>query len=201
MDNFVIVIGRQFGCGGRKIGRQIADAFGVPYYDKELLSKAAEEMGFSKDIFSRADEKRPSMMRSLLHLNYGAYGAAYEPGTLSGESLYKAQSSVIRSICDKGSCVIVGRTADYVMREHPRLVSVFIHAPIDTRVKEIIARGDAKGVDEAIELANKFDRNRESYYNYFTNRHWGTASNYDLTFDSSRFSIPHIISLIRALVE
>lgn len=199
-DNFVIVIGRQFGCGGRAIGKQIAEAFGAKYYDKELLSQAADELGFSPEIFRQADERRPSMIRSLLHLDYGAASAFYDAGTLSNENLYNAQSEVIRHIADKDNCVIVGRTADYVLREHPGLVSVFIHAPLHVRAGEILRRGDADTLEHACDMAHKYDKSREGYYNYFTGRHWGNADNYDLSFNSARVDIPSIIRIISALL-
>ena len=208
MDNFIIVIGRQFGCGGRKIGRKIAEAFNIPYYDKTLLSKAAEECGMDPEIFRAVDEKRPSFLRNFLGLSCGTSTAPCTPGSfshlgpgsLAPESLYDAQSEVIRSICRQGSCVIVGRTADYVMRHHPGLISIFIQAPIEHRVKEIINRKDAKSEVEASALAKKHDKERESYYNYFTNRSWGTAGNYHLCFDSSRFDADAIIALLKSYI-
>ncbi|MBD5183506.1 MAG: cytidylate kinase-like family protein [Bacteroidales bacterium] len=208
MDNFIIVIGRQFGCGGRKIGRKIAEAFNIPYYDKTLLSKAAEECGMDPEIFRAVDEKRPSFLRNFLGLSCGTSTAPCTPGSfshlgpgsLAPESLYDAQSEVIRSICRQGSCVIVGRTADYVMRHHPGLISIFIQAPIEHRVKEIIDRKDAKSEVEASALAKKHDKERESYYNYFTNRSWGTAGNYHLCFDSSRFDADAIIALLKSYI-
>ncbi|MDE6027147.1 MAG: cytidylate kinase-like family protein [Muribaculaceae bacterium] len=209
MDNFIIVIGRQFGCGGREIGMKIADALGIPYYDKTLLSKAAEEFGMDPDIFRAADEKRPSFLRNFLGLSCGTSTAPcapgtishFGPGTLAPESLYNAQSEVIRSICKRGSCVLVGRTADYVMRHHPGLISIFIQAPLEHRVKKIVARNDARNEEEAAALAKKHDKGRESYYNYFTNRTWGTAGNYHLCFDSSRFDADAIIALLKSYIN
>lgn len=209
MDNFIIVIGRQFGCGGSEIGRRIADAFGIPYYDKTLLSKAAEEFGIDPEIFRAADEKRPSFLRNFLGLSCGTSNSPcapgtishFGPGTLAPESLYNAQSEVIRSICNRGSCVIVGRTADYVMRHHPGLISIFIQAPIDHRTKKIVARNDAPDEASATALAKKHDKGRESYYNYFTNRNWGTAENYHLCFDSSRFDADAIIALLKSYIN
>lgn len=210
MDNFIIVIGRQFGCGGRKIGKRIAEALGVAYYDKTLLSEAAREFGMDPEIFQAADEKRPSFLRNFLGLSCGtsnspcspgALSSHFSPGSLSPEALYNAQSEVIRKICSKGSCVIVGRTADYVMRHHPGLVSIFIHAPLEHRVNEIISRKDAKDSIQATALARKHDKGRESYYNYFTNRSWGTAGNYHLCFDSSRFDADAIIALLKSYIN
>ncbi len=200
-NSFVIVIGRQFGSGGRMIGRKIAEAFGVPYYDKSLLKEAAKEFGLADHIFSEADEKRPSLLRSLLHLNYGATSAPHDTSSLSNEGLYTAQSKVIRKIASRGSCVIVGRTADHILKDHPRLVSIFLHAPIDDRARRAAGRGDAEAVEKAKSLALHTDRKRESYYNYFTGRRWGQADNYTFSLDSSRISTEAIISLVKEAIK
>lgn len=196
MNDFIIVIGRQYGAGGRKLGKRLAETLNVPYYDKELLSEAADALGFSKELFLKADEKKPSILRSFLSFNYGSPSASFSSYTLTDDNLYRAQSDVIKSICEKGSCVIVGRTADYVMRDHPGLLSIFVHAPEEHRAKAILERGEAKSMEEALEKARKFDRSRESYYNYFTNRHWGHADNYDLTFNSSCLTTEALLPLI-----
>lgn len=196
----VIVIGREFGSGGRSIGKLVAKKLGIDYYDKELLSQAAKSLGFSPEIFAAADERKPSPFRSLLQ---GVYGIAdnFHTTTMSGERLYNAQSGVIRKICGLGSCVIVGRTADYVMRDHPGLVSVFLHAPIEKRIMKIIGRHDSDSKDVAAELARKHDKARESYYNYFTGRNWGKASNYHLCIDPSEIGEDATAELIVAYAK
>jgi len=183
-EKFIIVIGRQYGSGGRRLGQALARSLGAKYYDKELLSAAAERLGFSPDIFQRVDECKPSALRSLLGLNYGV-SDSYSGSGLSCESLYATQCEVIRKICDEGSCVIVGRTADHVMRTHPRMVSVFVHAPESYRIARVIESGECALESEARELIRKRDRQREGYYNYFTGRRWGFGPNYHLCVDSS----------------
>lgn len=198
---YVIVIGRQYGSGGRRIGKMIANQLGISYYDKTLLSEAAAKLGYSPEIFATKDEKRPSLFRSLLSFTYGAQTANIDQAPMSDEKLYEYQSQVIRDICEKESCVIVGRTADYVMRSYPNMVSLFIHAPIETRIKAIIKRGEASTEKEAEEIADKNDRGREAYYNYYTNRNlWGKAQNYHLSFDSTRISDKAIIAAIQSLL-
>lgn len=196
----IIVIGRQFGSGGRKIGKLVADKIGYPYYDKELLSEVALSLGFSKSIFAENDEKKPSPFRSLLQ---GIYGIAdnFHDTSLCGERLYHEQSKVIRRLCEEKGCVIVGRTADYVLRDHPGLVSVFLHSPIERRAEEIVNRGDASHMQEACEMAKKQDRDRESYYNYYTGKQWGSASNYHLTIDASSVDADTIADIIIAYAK
>lgn len=200
-DKFLVVIGREYGSGGHRIGKMLADSLGVSFYDKSLLSAAAKKLGYSPEIFVRKDERRPSLLRSLLSFSYGATDANLGESPMSDEKLYEFQSRVIKDICERESCVIVGRTADYVMRDHPRMVSLFIHAPARQRAEAIIRRGEASDEKGAAELAERNDRKRASYYNYYTNRNdWGRADNYTLTFDSSRFSDAAILAAVRDML-
>lgn len=184
-DYPIVSIGRSFGAGGRAIGRSLSAILDIPEYDNELLKEAAEEFGFSREVFARADEKRPSVLKRLVTQIYGVQEAYNIGSNLSPENLYQAQSLVIRSIAKRGPCIIIGRTADYILRDFPGLLKVFIHAPLAYRACKIVERGDAADEMEAIELARIKDRRRQEYYNYFTGREWGVASNYDLTLDSS----------------
>lgn len=201
-QNFVIVIGRQYGSGGRRIGKMLADVLGVRYYDKSLLREAARELGYSPEIFARKDERRPSLLRSLLSFNYGAPTAEISHAPMSDENLYKYQSQVIKEICARESCVIVGRTADYIMRHHPRMLSIFVHAPAELRAAAVMARNEADSPEKAMDIAAKCDANRQQYYNYYTNRDaWGHADNYHLSFDSSRISDEAIIAIVRDILS
>lgn len=201
-DNFVIVIGREYGSGGRRIGKMLARRLGVSYYDKSLLSEAAKGLGYSADIFERNDEKRPSLFRSMLSFNLGAQTANIGGSTMSDEKIYEFQSRVIKEICGRESCVIVGRTADYIMRDHPRLLSIFVHAPADARAAAVVRRGETADHSEAIDIVSRNDRNRSSYYNYYTNRQgWGRASNYHLAFDSTRICDDAIFDTVNAILN
>ncbi len=194
-DNKIIVIGRQYGGTGRKTGRALAEVLGLPYFDKEIINKVAASYGYDPDILHRADEKKPSPFRSMLLGKYGVMDM-YATSPLSKESLYEAQTNVIRQICNEGGCVIVGRTADYIMREHPGLISVFIHAPKEWRAQNLISRGEASSLQEALIKIKKADSDREGYYNYFTGRKWGTADNYHLTIDASLLSSEEMVDMI-----
>ena len=196
MEKFpVISIGRSFGAGGRAIGKSLSSILGYPFFDKELLKESAKEFGFSSHIFARADEKKPSRFKRFVTQAYGVQ-ESYISDTLSPENIYQAQSLVIRSIAGRGPCIIIGRTADYILRDFPGLVKVFVHAPLAYRARKIVERGDSPSEVEAIELAKVKDRQRQEYYNYFTGRHWGVASNYDLTLDSSLLSVDENASFI-----
>lgn len=198
---FVIVIGRQFGSGGRTIGKMIASRLGIDYYDTELIKAAAQQEGIRPEIFKEHDEKKPSVLKTLLQ---GAYGIAdnFHQVPLSGERVYNVQSKVIKDLCKKGSCVIVGRNADFILRNHPGLLSVFLHAPLEFRVKRIIQRGESLDEESAISLATQHDKRRESYYNFYTGeKKWGLASNYHLCLDTSRYSNEAIADLIIQVLQ
>lgn len=184
---YVIAIGRQFGCGGREIGQLIAKGLGVAYYDKELLSEAAKSSGVNEDFFEAADERSPRFFSSLWSFNLGYNTGAYFIGDtpLSDDSIYRAQSEVMTQLADRGPCVIVGRTADYLLRDHCKVVSVFVHSSIEDRVHRIMSRGDAKTEKEAREKAEKKNKLRAEYYNFYTDKKWGDAASYDLSIDAS----------------
>jgi len=200
--NYVITVGRQFGSGGRIIGKQIAQLLGIGYYDKELLMEAANASGMSADLFEAADERTPKFFPSLwpVNLNFaGGYTAGSTP--LSDDSIYKAQCQVMRDLVDRSSCVIVGRTADYVLRDHCPMVSVFLHAPIDQRVQRIIERGDCDNRAAAEKKADKINRLRAEYYNFYTDKLWGHAESYDLSIDSSLLGVEGTAQFIADFVK
>ena len=198
---FIIAIGRQFGCGGREIGKMIAQSLGADYYDKTLLSRAAEVLGFDKRLFDGVDEKRPSWIRSMLQFNYGVENAMAEFSDIDTEGLYSIQSRVINQLADKGPCVIVGRTADYILRDRQGLISIFLHAPAEYRIRKIMERHDTDTESAARSLARKMDNARESYYSYYTNHKWGHAETYHICLDTSRFSPEEIVDICRAHIK
>ena len=197
-DKKIIVIGRQYGGGGRKIGQAVAKLLDIPYYDKVIINKVADHYGYDPAILLNADEKKPSLFGSLIPGKYGIIDN-YATSPISKESLYEAQTHIIRQICEERSCVIVGRTADYIMREHPGLVSVFVHAPLKWRANNLVSRGEAKDETDGMYKAKKADSDRQGYYNYFTGRNWGVANNYHLTIDGSKFDTDEIASIIAQL--
>ena len=200
-SDFVIVIGREFGSGGREIGRLLSRRLGLNYYDKNLLAEAARTFGFDTSVLADADEKRPSFIRSFMGSSFGSASDYGNWGALSPDNLYKVQSEVIGKICSAGSCVIVGRTADYIARDQKNMVSIFIHAPMEHKVKRIIARGDARCEQEAARIARNADGKREDYYNYYTGRRWGHASNYHLSLDASMLSAEESVEIIVRFIE
>ena len=184
MKHIIINIGRQLGSGGHDIGRMLALDFQAKYYDRELLNLAAKESGLSEKIFEQNDEKK-GFFRGLLNLGspHVSSGRVYNSG-VSQESLFQFQSEAIKKAANEGSCVFVGRCADYVLRNLPNTVSVFVTASMDYRVHQIMNK---RHLDE--DAARKFieqgESERATYYNYYTGKKWGAAESYDLCIDSS----------------
>lgn len=197
--NVVVTIGRQFGSGGRELGRKLADRMAIPYYDKELLSEAAKRAGVSEEFFEKADERFPKFLSGIYAFSHGMnpFNAYAGTTSISGDSLYRAQSDFIHQLAQESSCVIVGRTADYVLRDHPNVMNIFVHAPVEECVKRITARaGDESDADKARSKFHKVNKLRASYYNFYTDKTWGAASSYDLTFDTSLISMDDIVEIV-----
>lgn len=197
--SLVITIGRQFGSGGRDVGEKVAQYFGIPFYDKELVEMAAQKSNISKEALKEVDEHATnSFLYSLASGNYSLRGINapiyYEMPI--NDKLFIAQAEVIKEIARKGSCVIVGRCADYVLEnENAEVLSVFIHGSVDYRAKRVMgALGltQAKARDKVI----KTDKQRRTYYDYYTSRDWGVMSNYDLCVNAEKFGIEGTASLI-----
>lgn len=182
MDKHIIInIGRQFGSGGKSVAAALSSKLGIPVYDNELLTKAAEQSGFSHSIFKESDEKRRFLSFGFL------FGDNDNPGGLDDAELFKYQSETIRKIASEGSAIFVGRASDYVLRDMDCL-DVFICAPVGDRAARVSGRSGVS-LKEAETLVVKQDRQREKYYNFFTFGNWGVASNYDLCVDSSLLGI------------
>ncbi len=181
----IINLGRQFGSGGKQVALELGRKLGIKVYDNELITKAAESSGFSPDVFKKKDEKRNLFPVSSFFATQ-TFGSP--KNYLNGENLFQIQSTVIRDIAEKESAVIVGRCADYILRDMDCTVDVFITAPEENRIQMIMDRLNLSR-DKAEDLIEKTDRKRETYYNYYTFGNWGVASNYDLCIDSSILGI------------
>lgn len=178
MENKVIItIGRQFGSGGRFIGRKLAEELNIPFYDSELLAKAAKESGLSEAVLDNYDERKDSFFSGVMPYSYGI--------DLSlGQKVFLAQFDAIKHIAAEGSCIIVGRCADYVLRENPNVASIYISAPLDYRKERVIKYYGVKE-NKARDTIIRMDKKRASYYNYYTDQKWGRARYYDLCIDAS----------------
>lgn len=186
----IITIGREYGSGGRQIGREIARYFGIKCYDKELLEHAATESGICKELFENHDEKPTnSFLYSLVMDSYSySYGSFGNNDMPINHKLFLAQFDAIRKLASEGPCVMVGRCADYALADNPDLFSVFIHADKEWRIKRI-ASVYQKTEKQARDMVTKTDKSRSLYYNFYSNKRWGAASGYNMCIDSGKFGI------------
>ena len=194
---FVITIGRQLGSGGRQIGRLIADRLEIDYFDKEILDLAARESGFRSEIFEESDEKN-GFLRSIFGNIIPFFGSPFEkiyPDALSRENLFRLQSDAIRKAAGERSAVFIGRCADYVLREHPRCLNVFLTANMDDRIAQVMRR---EGIDRAAaeRRIESGDRQRAAFYNFYSSGTWGAAATYDLCVNTSLLGIEATAELI-----
>ena len=197
----ILTIGRQFGSGGRAIGKRLAEKLEINYYDRELLALASEESGLCHEMFEKADEKVPKGLIYAFSAGFPNVGI-YTPHTdvLSNERLFQLQSDAILKLAEKESAVIVGRCADYILRNHPDYFSLFIHANQEFRIRNIVQMMKINE-NEALELMKKTDKSRAAYYNYYTDKLWGHASSYNLSIDSSVIGIEETVALIINFVQ
>ena len=205
---FYITIGREKGSGGLEIAQKLAEEFGIPQYDKQLIDEAAKESGLCKELFANIDEKRGSKFISGFFS--GIMGSLYsEYGTSSGinrEELFRIQSETIIKVANEGSAIFVGRCADYILRERANCLNVFITASPDDRVERLLEHNKIKNAErytreEMKELLEKSDHKRESYYNYFTYKQWGAAASYDVCLNSSLLGVDGCVKVISDIIR
>ena len=200
-QKIVINIGRQFGSGGRIIGEKLSTLMNIQFFDKELILIASQESGLGKEFFENFDEKSSHSIFGGLFGLRGAFSDEMVPNNfLSNETLFKIQSDVIRDLAEKQSCIFVGRCADYVLKDHPHCLNLFVSADIDDRIKRI-AEKENLPKNKAKELIEKTDKKRASYYNYYSNKVWGAASSYHLCINSSFLGIDESVDFIKEFAE
>lgn len=202
MENKIIVtIGRQFGSGGREVGQKLAKALGIAYYDKELMAVAARESGLCEEVFEKADERASSGLSYAFTMGYSFMGM-FTPYTdiLSNDGLFKFQSDAIRKLAETESCVLVGRCADYILRDNPACLSFFIHSCLENRIQRIVERQGVT-VEQAKELLVKTDKSRAAYYNYYSNKSWGVASSYNFSIDVSVLGVEETVAFMKSFID
>ena len=198
MANQIYTIGREFGSGGQYVGEELAKRLGIKLYDKELLQQAAKDSGFCEEIFENHDEKPTnSFLYSLVMDTYSVNGystASFLDMPLN-HKVFLAQFETIKKIAERESCVIVGRCADYALAYHPDCINTFIKADMSSRIKMISKRANITE-NKAKDMILKQDKQRASYYNYYTSKKWGDSKSYDLCLDSSKLGIDGCVDMI-----
>lgn len=203
MDNkYIITIARQFGSGGRAIGQKLAKKLGIDFYDKELISLAAKESGINPEVFESVDEKAANSLLYSLSMGLYSFSSGFSAmGDLPvNDKLYILQHKIIRDLAAKGPCVIVGRCADYILKDHDRCISVFIHANMEYRKTRAVEVHNIDK-DRAEHIINRTDKSRANYYSFYSGQKWGLAENYNLCVDSSKLSEDQIVDLIISYLE
>lgn len=200
MEKIIINIGRQFASGGRYISKKLCEEFGCKYFDKEILDLAAKESGFSPDVFKKSDEKK-SFVHTLFHLHAPMLSDDnFYNNKFSEESLFKFQCDAIQKAASQGNCLFIGRCADYVLRDEPNMVSIFLAADMKDRISRTMERYNMDE-ESARKTINKKDNTRASYYNYYTGKKWGAAESYDLCINTSIFGLDETAEFIADFIR
>ena len=200
-NKLVVAISREFGSGGRLIGEKLAAELGIPFYDREIIELAAKKSGLSTDFFEQLEERASSsFLFNLVTTAYASPSFFSQYDIPISHKAFYAQVSVIQELADSGSCVIVGRCADYILRDHPNCAKIFIYASREDRLKRVVDHYeyDSDAIDEKI---SKIDKGRSNYYKHFTNESWGSAHAHDLCINSSFAGIDGSVTLIKTLLQ
>ena len=203
----IITVARQYGSGGREIGEKIAAMLGIPLYDKELITDAAAKGSLNEEIIRSADESAANSLLYTLAMGSNHYGTAIHFGYKMplNDKLFILQSEVIREYAEKGSCVIIGRCADYVLKDDHDVFRLFIYGDLEHRQARVKERHPEIKPTQIIDVINKTDKRRASYYNFYTGNKWGKYDNYDMAINSSTFGIEGtaqlIVASVRKLIE
>ena len=200
--NTVITIGRQFGSAGREIGEKVAEYFGIKCFDKDLLTRAAQESGFCEEMIKNHDERPTNSF--LYNLVMDTYSFGYNNSSFMdmpiSHKVFLAQFDTIKKIADEGPCVIVGRCADYALADRSNVVDLFIYSDEASKIKRIMERYDLSEA-KAKDMIVKKDKQRQSYYNYYSSKKWGRADSYDLCINSGVLGVEGTVNLIVQYVE
>jgi len=200
--NKVITITRQFGSGGREIGKKLAEAYGIPFYDNEIISRAAKDTGFAEASFERAEDKASNSLLYSIAMGMNVFSS--QDVGFSGLSLddriFLAQSKVIRNVAKEGPCVIVGRCADYILKNQENVVNLFIRATLDFRIKRAI---EVEGIpkEKSAEMVMKKDKSRANYYKYHSGERWDNVLNYDFAIRSDLCGIDGTVACLKAYLD
>ena len=199
----IVTVARQYGSGGREIGEKIAELLGIPLYDKQLITDAAAKGSLNEEIIRSADESAANSLLYTLAMGSNHYGTAMHFGYKMplNDKLFILQSEVIKEYAAKGSCVIIGRCADYVLKDAHDVFRLFIYGDLEHRQARIKERHPEIKDSQVIDVINKTDKRRASYYNFYTGNKWGKYDNYDMTVNSSTFGIDETARIIAAAVK
>lgn len=202
-NNFALCIGRSFGSGGLKLALALQERLGVKVYEKNILDKAAEDANIRKALFEKADEQNKFNMPIVYGPGLGIPNSffIYSNNYLSNEHLFTMQAETIERLSEQESAIFVGRCADYVLRDHPQLLTIFVADTLESRVQKVMKRLSLESEDEALSEIEKADKKRSEYYTFYTSRNWGEANNYDLCLRLSNIGTDYAVNIIVELMK
>ena len=201
MSRLVITIARGFGSGGRTVGKLLAQRLGCDYYDNDLIKLASEESGINIELFGRADEKVKSNLFKRYNRSYGEYVLSPDSAEfVSDDNLFNYQAKIIRELAEKQDCIIIGRCGDYILKDNPDVIRLFVYADEKTCLKNVT---ELYGMlpAEAKKTIEKIDKSRAAYYKYYTDKNWYDVSNYDLCINTSDISFEKAADIIMSYIE
>ena len=202
MENYVITIARGYGSGGRTIGKMLAKELGINYYDREILRLASDDSGISEELFAKADEKLKgtSLFRAAKNVYKGELILPDNENFISNDNLFNYQAKVLKELAMKESFVVIGRCADFILKDYPNVVRVFVHAPLEHCVKVLESMNSSNAKDLEQEIIKK-DKYRAAYYHYYTGRNWNDARNYDLCLNSRELSFEKCVEIVKQYLK
>ncbi|MDP4132879.1 MAG: cytidylate kinase-like family protein [Bacillota bacterium] len=200
-DNIIITISREFGSGGRDIGKKVSEALGIPFYDKAIVDLAAKESGLDAEFIEKGEQKiTSSMLFSIATTNYGIGDYYTESSNFLVDKIFISESKAIKEFAGNGSCVIVGRCADYILKNDFQCFNAFIYADFDFRVRRVIEAYNLS-VKDAEKQVKMRDKQRAKHYEHYTGIEWGNVNNYHLSIDSMKFGLDSAADVIRRAAE
>ena len=199
----IITIARQYGSGGREIGEKVAELLNIPLFDKQLITDAASKGNLSEEIIKRTDETAANSLLYTLAMGSNVVGTTMHFGYKMpiNDKLFVLQAEVIKEYANKGSCVIIGRCADYVLRDEENVFRIFVYGDLDHRKARVAERHPEIKSSQIVDVINKTDRRRASYYNFYTGNKWGKYDNYDMAINSSTLGILGTAKIIARCAE
>ena len=202
MSKYVITIARGYGSGGRTIGKMLSESLGIPYYDRELLRLASDDSGINEQLFAQADEtlKKSLLFRVATNVYKGEIIPPDSDDFVSNDNLFNYQAKIIKELAKTESCVIVGRCADFVLKDYDNVVKVFVHAPLSDCIQTLVEM-TGNGEKETEKKILSIDKHRAEYYKYYTGRSWENAKNYDLCLNSSQLGFDKCVDIVKAYLD
>ncbi len=202
MDKYVITIARGYGSGGRTIGKMLSEELGIPYYDRDLLRLASDDSGINEQLFAKADEKlKKSLLFKIASNIYK--GELIPPDSdefVSNDNLFNYQAKIIKELADTETCIIIGRCADFILKDHPNVVRLFVHAPLQDCINTLVEM-TGKSEKEVEKQILEIDKHRAEYYKYYTGREWENAKHYDLCLNSSKLGFDKCVEIVKSYLQ